>query len=308
MIIKNLSSGQEDMFLITIKDGDRETRILVDGGNSKTRIKERMNEGTINELEYVVLTHIDGDHIRGLLELFKNNNKYRDTEIIYNKFVNGMISYKQAEEFEKMIGDHNIIVSYKEYQDSSNGIKFLSVDQRLKLKNNDSDIYLTFLWPPKETVAKLQEDYEYCKRNKITSSKDTAEIVNRSSIMFMLEHNQKRILMLGDGYIEDIIGSIKELTDKENCLKPIEKADLIKIPHHGSEKNNEKLDELINMVPCDNFIITNCDSTANSSVKISDKLKNTLNRPTIKIYVTKNSEKYSGLENVDIKSEIDITT
>ncbi len=44
--------------------------LLIDGGRSKTRIRERLNTLGITDLDAVLATHPDADHIGGLLEVF----------------------------------------------------------------------------------------------------------------------------------------------------------------------------------------------------------------------------------------------
>ena len=243
MKIKNLSKGQEDFFIITIeKEEMQEINILVDGGKSGSRCVKETIESGVKKIDYIVLTHIDSDHIQGLLMLLKKYENYNDTIIIYNKFINGLISYRQAEKFEKLIEKKEIIVSYKEYQDNSGMINFLSVNQRKKLVLDNKKVYFTFLSPDQDKVKNLYDYYSYYieKGKKRT---DDAEIVNRSSIMFILEYQKKSILMTGDGYISDILQSIEQLADPKETVQPIIHFDLIKLPHHGSTKNNLGISE-----------------------------------------------------------------
>ena len=105
--------------------------------------------------------------------------------------------------------------------------------------------------------------------------------------------------MSGDGYIADIIPHIAILSDKEKTYCPINKLDLIKIPHHGSKDNNEKLDKLLEIMNCNKFIITNGDK---GNVKIENGLKEILKDK--EVYVSDNCDKYGELT---IKTECKIT-
>ena len=253
--IYNFSEGQEDIFCISIGDCDK-TNLLIDGGNGKIDFTTKMKEYEIHELQYVLLTHIDQDHIKGLIKFFKNKECCKDTTVIYNKFTNGVISYKQAEQFEGLTKHFHNVVSYKEYQDNFGSIIFLSTSQRKKLEKEKDQIYITFLSPEKEKVQKLYEYYDYYK-SKSKLKNNNEKIVNQSSIIFILEYNEDAVLMMGDGYIEDIIEDIDNLSDTEKTNDPIRKFDIIKIPHHGSEANNRQLDKLLEKLPCNKFIITN---------------------------------------------------
>lgn len=298
--VYNLAKGQEDIFIINVNTGVEKINILLDGGNSGTRCIDRVRKMNIGKIDYIILTHIDQDHIKGLLKLLKINEKCKDAIIVYNKFINGLISYSQAEDFEKLIECREIIVSYKEYQNNSGNIIFLSVSQRMKLQKKEERVYITFLGPTKDKVEKLYEYYKYYKANNETEKSDNSKIVNRSSIMFILEYKNFAILMTGDGYISDIILSVDKLFDKSITAYPVSKLNLIKIPHHGSKENNKKLGELLNKTSCDTIIITNSDD---GNVKIDNKIIETLKNKTV--YVSKNSNKYEGLDLVE-KYDIEI--
>lgn len=253
--IYNFSEGQEDVFCISIGNQEK-TNLLVDGGNGRVDFITKMKELDIQELHYVLLTHIDQDHIKGVINMCKNKEYCKDITVIYNRFTNGVISYRQAEQFEELTKYFHNVVSYKEYQDSLGSIIFLSTSQRKKIEKEKDQIYITFLSPQKEKVQKLYEYYDYYKSNNKCKT-GNAKIVNQSSIIFILEYNNYVVLMMGDGYIEDIIEAINSLSDTEKTNNPITKFDMIKIPHHGSEDNNRQLDKLLGKLPCDKFIITN---------------------------------------------------
>ena len=142
----NFSKGQEDFLLVKfIGDNKVEINILFDGGINSEKCIEHIRDNVDGKLDYIVLTHIDQDHIKGLLKLYteeEDNNlksKLKDTVFVYNRFVNGIVSYNQAEAFEKMIQGREIICSYKEYQDNSGNAIFLSAEQRRKLPKKEKN-------------------------------------------------------------------------------------------------------------------------------------------------------------------------
>lgn len=301
IVINNLSNGQEDMFLISIqRENIPEIKILIDGGKSKKRCIDQLNALSFKHLDYIFLTHIDNDHAQGLLKILDSNqDEYKDTIIVYNKFVNGNISYKQAEKFEKMIENREVIVSYKEYQHNMGDLVFLSVEQRKKLQYDKEKIYITFLSPSKDKINMLYSYYSYYKKNSKIHH-NNAKIVNSSSIMFIIEYQNTAILMTGDGYIMDIVGYISDLSDNNLTLYPIKKFNLIKIPHHGSKANNEGLRQLLSKTPCEKFIITNEDK---GNIKIEDEIKNVLKEK--QIYSSTSCCKYTGLD-IKITNKIEL--
>jgi len=76
-----LRAGKGDCILISIDEGTyTEKNILIDGGVSKTYDNSTHGIGTlksklrrIKSLDLVVLTHIDDDHICGLIQLLKDD-------------------------------------------------------------------------------------------------------------------------------------------------------------------------------------------------------------------------------------------
>ena len=118
--------------------------------------------------------------------------------------------------------------------------------------------------------------------------------------MFIIEYQRKAILMCGDGYIRDIYSYIEELSDGNKTLYPINKFEIIKVPHHGSLENNRELGRMLDKVGCDKFIITNED---NGNVKIKDEIKKFLSDK--KIYCSNECSKFNDLD-VEVTNQINI--
>ena len=83
--IEVLPANEGDCILITIEKED--IHILIDGGTAetyrnylKTRLIQLKNEGKVIDL--LIVTHIDNDHIGGIIELFKENGSDMDSKII----------------------------------------------------------------------------------------------------------------------------------------------------------------------------------------------------------------------------------
>ncbi|BAF71688.1 hypothetical protein [Sulfurovum sp. NBC37-1] len=74
---------------------------------------------------------------------------------------------------------------------------------------------------------------------------------NGSSIAFILEIGDKKILFLGDSHPSVIIDGLKELRySNRNKLE----IDFMKVSHHGSKANTSN--ELLEIIKCDKFIIS----------------------------------------------------
>ena len=83
--IEMLPANEGDCILVTIPHED--VRILIDGGTSETYtscLRERLlqikEEG--KGIDLLVVTHIDNDHIGGIIELLKENGSFAESKII----------------------------------------------------------------------------------------------------------------------------------------------------------------------------------------------------------------------------------
>lgn len=86
-MIEMFPALEGDCFLISLGEEEK-THILIDGGFGETYesfLKNRLQELTVRgeHLALVVVTHIDADHIGGLLELFEENNSSLNPDIIH---------------------------------------------------------------------------------------------------------------------------------------------------------------------------------------------------------------------------------
>jgi beta-lactamase superfamily II metal-dependent hydrolase len=60
--------GQGDATLVTAISGET---LLVDGGRSKNRLRDRLESMGIKDLDAIALTHPDADHVAGLVEVLE---------------------------------------------------------------------------------------------------------------------------------------------------------------------------------------------------------------------------------------------
>lgn len=147
--------------------------------------------------------------------------------------------------------------------------KYLDKEKKIKFTilspNKESLERLNGVWP-KENLkigGKIDEDYlksieeliaddsEYLDEanNLKKKYKDTSEH-NGASIAFLLEHNDKKFLFLGDSYEDIVVNSIK---DKFSNELPIE-VEVMKVSHHGSKANISPA--LLGLIDCDKFMIS----------------------------------------------------
>ncbi|MFV7758976.1 ComEC/Rec2 family competence protein [Shewanella algae] len=263
MYIDIIDAGHGDCILITCN----ETIVLVDSGPKSLKIRK----GVIQQLtkllggrsvDIAVVTHNDDDHIGGFEYLIESGIKIKSfifnsieflPKVFGKKSNTKKISFRQDTKLHGLLNEQNINVRTFQYEDAPiefNGIK------------------LTPLTPNEEILAKLNKEVVKRKIKKISGAKvkeqsiknclddissggdiftEDTSITNRSSISFILEFKDKRVVFLADSYASDVINAIK-CKNIENI-----KFDAVKISHHASHKNTSS--ELIELLGKTEYII-----------------------------------------------------
>jgi beta-lactamase superfamily II metal-dependent hydrolase len=299
-------AGCGDSILVSTEEGTNEgTNILIDGGVATTYQDEitysldKLN----SDLDLVVVTHIDTDHICGIIELL--NDKYRRNMI--KKFWFNTASEKmRIMEYDnnEIGGGHgNLLSSFIQSRK-------IPHNNNIYVKNNtthnifyfgrNKDIKLTLLSPTKDGLKTLRNNWseddilKKCQGSSIqiggySQPEDRREVddlyfkyknkqikfgrkdtyTNNSSIAFILSYKHKNFLFLGDSDINDINNSLKDLGYSEKKDEQLQ-VEFVKLSHHGSKKNIN--DEFLSLIKSDTFVtLTNGSHPNNSKYKHPDK-------------------------------------
>lgn len=260
--IKSFNIGQADCFLIRIFDNNKSFNLMVDCGQVGMSKNLSAELGT-QRLNGIVVTHIDDDHIRGVVDIIENvavNKLMKNTFIIYNKYDESLINYetgrKLLEEIAKKFSQKLLVKSYAKNYHRENKIidrrsqindlpvKILSKSQRILMNKTTGEkgtVYITLLSPDIITLKKFMRKW-----NNLTTD---PLLTNKSSVTFLLEYNGVNILMLGDAIVKDVLEEIKK-------IKSIDRIDYIKLSHHGAEKSNAGIEEFIDDYLCKEFSVT----------------------------------------------------
>lgn len=255
MYIDILDAGHGDCLLVTCG----KILILIDAGPKSFKIRKNVTQRlkTLLNGRYIdiaIVTHNDDDHIGGYkyfldsgvnIKMFIFNSLSFISEVF--KKNDKKISFRQDNELNEII--NNLGIKIQTFQQEDSPLIF-------------DEIIFTALTPNNKILEKLDNKAKteshhkkIAKCNFIESSikecildikegKDNfiedKSITNKSSISFILEFMEKRILFLGDSHPTDVIYSLKTVSNVEK------KFNLVKLSHHASEKNtNTELLELI---------------------------------------------------------------
>ncbi len=307
--IKLIPAEYGDCVMVSVGDTEQ-YNLIIDGGLLKTYqkyLKKEISNLTKSKqkINLMICTHMDNDHICGLIHILKNSN----TKIIENVWYNGFLQvidpkYYSKEENQYTSQDNEIldkIISQGMMTDSeqeigiNEGLSFgvliehnnipintitkgqaicaETVKNKYKLRDG---LYITVVGPSEHDIdevrekwkqdmvarnymfrvineIKLTEAFEYQmervllsysnEKTNISEAEDLEKyigdlsetdesFVNKSSIAFILEYNEKKYLFLGDTVIDD---HLMKNIEKEVGFKYHFSA--IKLPHHGSRYN-----------------------------------------------------------------------
>jgi len=290
--IELIQAAQGDCIWIEYgKNLDSLHRILIDGGTSGTYkyLKNRIENLSPDERHFdlLVITHIDADHIAGILKLIEDEDLGISFEDIwFNGYrhlgksrIRGVVQGELLSDF--------LDKPHIPWNNAFNG-KAVCVDKRKKLSAIElpEGMKLTLFSPTKKALADLKPrwrkeaekaglfpdkrlteivnlDIRPGKSRSFSSVampdinsladapfKSDASLTNGSSIAFLAEYDNKKMLFSGDAYATTLLQSIKKyLPDCEPLY-----LDLFKIPHHGSDGNISK--QLLERIRCSTYLIS----------------------------------------------------
>ncbi|PFX61619.1 MBL fold protein [Bacillus wiedmannii] len=281
--IKVLPAEDGDCFILSFN----KRNILIDGGRSSRNLLRHLEmelqsiKDKTESIDLLVITHIDDDHIGGVLSIFEMNIH---KELIQNVWFNSGRLIDGYFKEENNVNDERDIPLI--LTDTQVGIeKGNSLEKELKKSNIEPKYVINqgatahldgaifrILSPNQKALAKLNENWEVeieeetnleinnQKNNDYAQTlqslanqkfKQDTSNVNASSIAFLFEYNCKKVLLLGDSHPSIVKEGLERLGySSQNKLY----VDVVKISHHGSRKNTSE--QLLELIECRNFIIS----------------------------------------------------
>lgn len=282
--IKMLEAFNGDSFLISLEDSNSVKNIIVDGGISKTYIRDLHSEiesiiSKSEDIDLMFVTHVDDDHIGGIISFFEDDeiDKSIVKRVIYNsaltiskslhtkydylreidinKASDQKVSYEQGKTLESELLKYNLLETkvIKTLNKITLGIATITI-----LSPRDIEVKkLNKRWEressDKRQASSPENEYKKTIKELLENDKYSKDrsIINRSSISFLLEYGPFKILMLADSRSDIISKSLNRLGyNEDNKLK----VDYVKLPHHGSKKNLYY--DLLNIIDCRKYIIS----------------------------------------------------
>ncbi len=290
--IKMIAAGHGDCLWLEYGDEQQPFRILIDGGTAGTfkRVKKRIKVLPEDQrhFELLVITHIDADHIAGVLKLLDDEELgVTFGDIWFNGYRH--LPTSPLESLGVIQGERLTDVLARDEtpwnEAFDGGALIVEEGQPLPVSKLRGGLQLTLLSPTPATLRDLKGQWEEEARKagldpndpradtdqparrrsglealggdlpdvdalaETEFSEDGSE-ANGSSIAFLVEYDGIRVLLSGDAYALVLENSIKQLTN--DCKKL--RLDAFKTPHHGSKSNISAT--LLKTIDCDRYLIS----------------------------------------------------
>ena len=295
-IFEALPARYGDSLFLTFRDPDQTLRMLVDAGPSRVyptsvrpRLeKERLNAGELT-LDAVMVSHIDEDHILGLIDLFselqdadqrQQPRPWKVRWLLHNSFdallaegeggaaraLGGetvLAGLGGGEGLRALLGaepSHTaelVLASYAQgsklaslaaalgvTRNPPDGSPIMSADQTRVLRLGQAT--LAIVGPRESELEDLRKAWRKWREEAKGKPQPTQSLAttldesvpNLSSIVALLEHGGRKVLLTGDARSDYIYKGLKaaEALDAQGKLQ----LDILKMPHHGSIRNMTK--------------------------------------------------------------------
>lgn len=246
----------------------KQYNILIDGGMPNT-FKQSLKKVVqdIDYLDYIFLTHIDRDHIGGILKLLESSYRNKIKNIFFNsgnilKIQNStLISENDGKELINYINESTSIKTNKEEITIESNFDF-------------NGLKINFFSPTYKALEAFNKNYSIGSIKEESLISDTLQIkttssleelskiefhekslnsdsANGVSLAMLLEYSDKKILLLGDAKDTVLIETLEKKGYK-NINKF--KVDYMKLSHHGSKFHTNN--KFLSLIECSNFIIS----------------------------------------------------
>ena len=280
--IRMLPAGHGDSLWVEYGNGSATHRLLIDGGTqaSASTLLQRIQALPERDrhFELLVLSHIDSDHIGGVLPLMKavrQGLKFDDVWFNGWKHLSGQLGAKQGEMFSSAIEDLHL-----PWNAWRQGRAIVVEGEELPSSTLPGGMTLTLLSPTPPQLSKLapswkQElkkaglvpgshvDYSRFLKGSPSTSTDVDQLAdtafsgdsapaNGSSIALLAEFGGASVLFGADAHDLVLTQSVRRLLRQRGIDRL--KLDALKVSHHASQNNLSK--EFLALIDCKRYCIS----------------------------------------------------
>jgi len=283
--IEMLPANEGDCLLLEFDDAGRSgrtARVLIDGGRKATwnHLKERLTQipPEERELDLLVVTHVDRDHIEGVITMLEDRNcpvTFKDV------WFNGFRHLNDDESFGPVMGERLTTALLSRRWNGAVDGKGRAIrvcdDGSLPTTKFPSGLTLTVLSPTRLLLQKMVPVWEKeCRRAGLDPSQPTllmespgdeafgpidvdaladepfqsdAAAANGTSIALLAEYDGRKVLLGGDAHAGVLVESLKKYGGGAKVS-----LDAWKVAHHGSRANTSQL--LLERAICHRYLVS----------------------------------------------------
>lgn len=280
--ITMLPARQGDCLWIEYGDENRPSIILIDGGMGETSaaikslIDKRRTGDELVHIELIVVTHIDTDHINGVIKLLEDKDlPISIGDIWFNgrpqmeDMFSDILGENQGDELSELLASRQLV-----WNNETNGSPIFMGGNGAPAKVVlDGGMSCHIVGPPKDRLRRLAKDWLDVFDGKEMAASGPADLLGRkdewppvwktekihdssvangSSISLVLEHKNKWVFLPGDAHVDDMEAGLKRLAEDLGGSLPEFK--VFKLSHHCSVNNISE--ELMGMVGAENYLVS----------------------------------------------------
>jgi beta-lactamase superfamily II metal-dependent hydrolase len=274
--VRLLKANHGDCILVSHIGAGETFNLLIDGGNPATfKYGPRLRyDGDLclaldeikaknQVIDLAILTHIDDDHIGGLLRAFEAPGYLRDLvkSIWFNssKNITDYFGHPEIPENDVVLSDDSPETSAQQGKALDALLEEIGCKQTPIVKAGQvitmGPFKFTILSPNESHLHKLLHVWPYDGTSSETAGtandhslsfediwaadefKKDSSLPNGSSIAFIAEADGKSMLFLGDAHDQTVVDSLQSLG---YCSESKLNVDFVKVSHHGSRHNTSK--------------------------------------------------------------------
>jgi CHAT domain len=286
--IEMLPAENGDCLWIEYGDPAHPQRFVIDcGAESTAGILAGRLKGIETPLKLFVLTHIDADHINGVLPLFADHTaQVRCEDIWFNGWrqVNRFLSVKQGEQFSDLLEERKLPWNRAMSPPDDRYPAAVVVPNGKPLPAFDlgDGMRLTVLSPGEDQLQRLGRDWRRTllelrpekamlgrkrpprpvtdfaaldlKSLAIAPVQRDPSTPNGSSIALLAEFDGHSALLTGDAHADVLVKSIQRLQRERGAEDKKLKLDALKLSHHGS--GNATTIPLLQAIDCPRYLVS----------------------------------------------------
>lgn len=282
--LEMLPAAHGDALLVTWGSGRTAHRLLVDAGPLGTygTVHDRVTAlGDRPELDLLVVTHVDGDHIEGVIRLLQDRAALglRIGDVWFNGWPQLPKSDRQGADYGEMVGallDRDRLPWNRAF--GGGPVQVPAPPAALPCIELDGGARVTVLGPGEPELRRLKahwtkvltevgvtpgradEALERLARRKELAGRDVqgrhakpdSSVANLSSISLLVEHGDDALLLTGDSHSAPLVAGLSRLVEERGQERlPVA---AFKLPHHGSRGN--VTDELLALVETERYLVS----------------------------------------------------